>query len=802
METSEQPEPVHVTCRGWLSAHQAYFKKSGLKDNFSHLLIRVGVPVLLHAPYLIYEGFQSAGITSYKVTPKSVIEFLRRHRFPCKIGNLPKKLETTAIKCVPDLSTLIEYCCKNDDFGRKLAGIPLLLTQDGYLKIFDSRQPVFCSKFGKLFPTQLHLFVHSDIVHQIVGIATKSKESIIRQFTIRDISRLLSHIFTDKVLRDIEDDATWKFPAEGTLSESWFNEFWDLLQNWTKPEPSEDFVSLECLSEWPVIPTTCGKLVKIRDAKCVLDMTVIGNESEAQRNVCTFLSKLKCPVLNKEITFKNKKLSYATGTVHTTEDEPTTKKPGRSLERPPAVTDAYVGHPHDVIDVLVVVNHMLTTDMLDIKGIHEEEIRIFLQFVQDNYKGPRLLEEHRHIVKRLPFHKALNGQFVSLVSQYSSCALIPSNVLMKQLDELQERANCRFLNADVLPALEELYRDLGVRKCQDVTQFYVDYVFKHFSLFTRESQMQHLVNIKDQIYPSLSLGASVQKKAFLKNMAQTHCIPDKNGCLHKASEFFNPKIKVFKVMFEDDCNKFPPSPFNEEDWLNLLKDIGLHVDITPQLFLQFCTTVAENGSYSPRNPKSHKKSKVLIKCLLSEKNLKDEKFLSQLSQIKFIAPAKVEEELTSIYEQYQCSRNGCPPFIQFKNALPWRFRFETWTSAPILPIWAEPNNMAKWKNLGIACSGPTYTDVLDHLENVVTSCSPGSIGSDYLHKMITKPIYQFLWEKAMQCSGSSPNDGCSDVCVDIGDRLKNVSCIFLEEDKIFVKGKQLVFKLPDKWDTI
>ena len=799
VDTSEQPEPVHVTCTEWLSADQAYFKESSFEDIFSHLLIRIGVPVLLHAPYLIYESFQSAGIISHEVTSKSVIEFLRLGT-NCKIGNLPKKLETTAIKCVSDLSTLIEYCCECQDFGKRLAGMPLLLTQDGYLKIFDSRQPVFCSKFGNLFPTQLHLFVHSDIVEKFQGIATES-ESIIREFTVRDISRLLSHIFTDKVLRDIEDDTTWKFPAEGTLSESWFNEFWDLLQNWTKPEPSEDFVFLECLSEWPVIPTTCGKLVKIRDAKFVLDMTVIGNESEAQQNVCTFLAKLKCPVLNKEITFKDKKSSYATGTVHTAKDEPTTKKPGKSLERAPAVTDAYVGHPHDVIDVLVVVNHMLTTDRLDLAGMREKEIRKFLQFVQDNYKGSGLLEEYRHIVKRLPFHKALNGQFVSLVSQYSSCALISSVVPMKQLDALQERANCRFLNADVLPALEELYRDLGVRKCQDVTQFYVDYVFKHFSLFTRESQMQHLVNIKDQVHPSLSLGASVQKEAFLKSMAQTHCIPDKNGCLHKASEFFNPKKKVFKVMFKDDCNKFPPSPFDDEDWLDLLEGTGLIMDITPQLFLKFCTTVAENGKRSPSNPQCRVQSEKLVKCLFTEKSLKEEKCLQfQVSQIKFIAPAKVEEELTSIYKQYQCSRNGYPPFIQFKNAVPWRFRFETWTSAPILPIWTQPNNMAKWKNLGIAWSGPTYTDVLDHLENVVTSCSPDSIGSDYLHKMITKPIYQFLWEKTMECSGSSPNDGCSDVCMNIGDRLKNVSCIFLEEDKIFVKGEQLVFKLPDKWD--
>jgi sacsin len=111
VDTSAQLEPVHVTCTEWLSADQAYFK-SFLKDNLLHLFIRIGVPVLLHAPYLIYEGFKSAGITSHKITPRSVIDFLRLRAFKCKIGNLPKKLETTAVKCIPDLSTLIKYCCK------------------------------------------------------------------------------------------------------------------------------------------------------------------------------------------------------------------------------------------------------------------------------------------------------------------------------------------------------------------------------------------------------------------------------------------------------------------------------------------------------------------------------------------------------------------------------------------------------------------------------------------------------------------------------------------------------------------
>ena len=775
-DTPEASQSELVTFTQWLSADQTYFVISGLEDDFLHLLIRIGLPVLLHAPRRIHSGFRSAGITLHEVSPRSIIDFLREfesRRSSCKIDNLPEKLKTTVVKTIPELSALIEYCCEDEDFSNQLEGLPLLVTADDYLRVFDRRQPVFLSEFSGLFPTQSHLFVDFIIVRKIPWIAaTKSEENIVIEFTVQDLARLLPEVFTDKVLRAIENDVTWKFPYQGILSEQWFEQFWDFLQNFAQPVPNEDFVTLECLSNWPVIPTTCGKLVMIKNAKSVLDMTTTGTECTAQVNVRTFLSDLECPVLNKKITFKDKHSLSASG----------------------AVTDSYVAHPHSVKDVLVVLHHMLKTNKLDLSKVNEDAIHYFLRFVQDNYERSGAFELCKKIVKDLPFHKTMSGQFVSLIDQYYSYAHIPSWVPIQQLDELQERAKCTFLNSDALPALEKLYKDLDVRAGQDVTQFYVEYVFKHFSMFTRESQMKHLTYVRKNVYPFLPQGTSIEKDIFLKSMAQTPCIPGHDGHLHKASDFFHPN-EVFKVMYEGDNNKFPPSPFNEKDWSGLLKDIGLRVDITPQLFLQFCTTVAEDGRYYERNSQSHKKSEVLVKCLFSKKSLNGEKCLSQVSQIKFISPARVEEQLTSIYDQYRCSKNGYPPFMKFRDGVPWCYRNITWTTAPILPIWAQPNNMDELKNLRIACSGPTYTNVLDHLQNVVT-CNPDSVDSVHLHKIITKPIYQFLWE-AMQCSGSSPNNGCSDVCMDIGIRLENLACIFLQEDETFVRAEQLVFKLSE-----
>ena len=274
------------------------------------LLLRIGIPVLLYAPYRIYRNLKTAGRSSNEVTPKSVIAFLREFKSmhsTCKITNLPKKLETTAVKSVTELSELIKYCCEDDSFGGQLEGVPLLLTEDGYLRVFNSQQPVFCSKFGDLFPEHLHSFVHSEIVCDIPSLAILSKERIVIELTVPDLPTLLPHVFTHQVLIDIKDNESLQYPVEGTLSQKWFKTFWDLLQNYTKLDANDgDCVSLQCLSEWPLIPTTSGKLVTIENGKTVLDMTTTGNESIRERNVRTFLNNMKCPVLNKEITFTDK----------------------------------------------------------------------------------------------------------------------------------------------------------------------------------------------------------------------------------------------------------------------------------------------------------------------------------------------------------------------------------------------------------------------------------------------------------------------------------------------------------------
>ena len=800
LSNNEAPkQSVDVACTSWLTDDQVYFVNYNAPDapekEFLYLLIRIGVPVLLYCPFRLHRGFSLANRTPHKVTPRTVVSFLQSRA--CKISQLPRQLKKTVFQNTFELVALIQYC---HDYSPTLKGLPLLLTQDEYLTVFDSRNPAFLSKFGDLFPKHSHRFVHSAIVDQFPWTATYETGNTVRVFTVEDMNDLLPSIFTAQMLKIIDDQETFKFPSKGILSEKWFKRLWDYLQNYAKPAPHDHFASLKCLSKWPLIPTTCGKLVRIENAITVLDMSVTGFELAQQENILIFLKNLKCPVLNKEITFKDKFISSSSANDATNVVDDQSSRAKSVIERKAAITDHYVAHPHKCSDVLKVLYHMLSTGKLNRSEMkhHDKEIFQFLEFVKDNYKRS---SELLRIIKCLPFHKALNGQFVSLEDGYSSYALVPPGVPLQQLNELQRKANCCFLDSSVLSSVEKLYSDLGVRIGQSIAQFYVKYVFRNFRVFNRDSQMQHLSYIKNKIHPTLPRGDTDEKKVFLRAMAENPCIPDKHGNLHLAAEFYDQYNKLFMVMFEDDCDKFPPTPFNDIVWLDLLKDIGLRKDITQQLFLEFCETVAHGGSSSSVDAKLHTRSEMLMRCLFSEQEcLRGEKFLSQVSKIKFIVPAKVEENLAMIHEQYQYPRIGHPPFIEFRNAVLWKRRYITWTSAPILQKWIKPDKVAGLENLGI-CKSPPYTAVVNHLQNLAFKfAAPNNAVADYdhLHK-ITTSIYEFLSQITRSC-GSGLTDRCNRICIDIGLQLRNVPCIFLNENKVFVKAEQLSFNLPEKCD--
>ena len=109
----------------------------------------------------------------------------------CQIGNLPIDLKKTDVREILDLKVLIDYCKIEEQFPNLLERLPLLLTADGELRVFDANNPVYRSKFSDLFPGKANLFVHPDVVYSLPEIEKLPERQVMKRFTVGGIEPTL-----------------------------------------------------------------------------------------------------------------------------------------------------------------------------------------------------------------------------------------------------------------------------------------------------------------------------------------------------------------------------------------------------------------------------------------------------------------------------------------------------------------------------------------------------------------------------------------------------------------------------------
>ena len=794
-ESSSSNDVLHKI-RCWLAVKDAYFLEGRGQtkldeDRLFKLLLRMHFPLLLYSPTTVYFRFVEAKITCSVLEPLKVINFIRTFSVPnsnCQVGNLPIHMKKTNIRTLPEIKVLIDYCKMEEQFPNVLEGLPLLLTADGLLRVFDANNPVYRSKFSDLFPGKANLFVHPDLVYHLPEIKNLPERRVMKALDVHALNEHFPAIFPQH-MRNTPEHIPWTYPQNGPLSKKWFQRLWYFLQIHASPKLDDAEVSLSVLGIWPIIPTTEDKLVTIKNGKTVLDATQRSTDAAQGKRIREILEKLKCPILNTEITVKksaNPTPSFFSSTLgrFTFGTSSAASPTDDSIH----VTDPHVAQPHNVRDVLQVLEFMRKLDSLDISRLTADDMRTVLSFVQDDLDN--LTMQDAAILKKFPFYMGIDRAHFSL-SQYSHSALIPPGVPTSEIVQLQLYTKCLFLHPEPAAALHQLYKWLGVGVELSFTEFYRKYIIPRFNIFSRECQIAYLTHIREDV---LAIVTS-KRKEFTDFLIGSLCIPGEDGVLHHAREFHDPRNEVFEIMLQDNSDHFPPPPFQNPEWLDFLSEIGMKTGVEENQFLEFCKIVAACGSFD--REANVAKSKILVDYLLKNEHLRNEAFLCSLSNIKFIASEKVESQLLSLHKQFECnSTEDEPPFVQFFDAVPWKYHVLTWTSTQLLPSWVQLGKELL-RYLGVQ-EVPSVESIVGHLQNL--SCTLAEIcrrdevlPQPDLLKQIMESIYKGLNEE-IDCGGNEHiSDGCSPECKSIGLRLGSIPCVLVEEGKAVVAGNKLSF---------
>ena len=806
-KSTQRSEDMPRRIQRWLPVQEVFVvdecKCEGVTDELIRILLDIYLPVARYSLKSVQQGFEGAGTAPRVLSPESVVSALCNFscmNAECKIGDLPCKIEATTIVDVSNLINLITYCKKIKNVREHLTGLPLLLTADNVLRVFSPEEKVYCSEFCDLFPRRSTTFVHPEIVSCLSNIL--KNDAVLLPLTTDVVETFMSDIFP-KHAKNVRIHLNAS--AIG-VSEDWLKRFWMYLLTYSK-EVDDKVPPLDAFKAWPIIPTTSKKLVTVNMGRTVLDMKLVGNESAATLKVLESLKKLNCPTLDTSITLSGPEPHSSTilGSIISSlryvfsQADP---KKGPFV----AVTRPYVSHPHIVPDVLDVFDFMVKQLSLDSGALSDDEITGILEFIQSGYKNLETKEKYNEILKQLPFYKSINGKHYKL-SDFSEYAVVPANVPSEEIDILQERTNCLFIHPDMLQALQKLVTELGAGVERSNAGFYMIYILPNFLIFSDKMRLQHLTYIRDEVLPSLYSESELKIK-FLDDLKRRECIPDRNGKYVHASQFYDPRNEVLRIMEDELSDKFPPPPFDKTEWLDFLVLIGMINEIDQTLFNKFASRVAKDGNSSPTDKRNKKRSKALLELLFRKHQLHGQRFLREISTVKFIAPKKVEEVYLSLYKQHGCGdRFDHPPFVEFSNVVPWEYRSLVWTSANLLPEFSydcidpECKTEDVYKNLVVKY--PSSEIVIRHLQNISGELAESSNREQALPqnaqlKNIMNNIYKFL-QRTTNCQEKDVSSKCSNTCKMIGDRLASTQCILVpvDEPKTVVKGDQLSFKILD-----
>ena len=768
-------------------------QRTGKIRRFEDILLQTGFN-LVKFSILVYDALKKSGVESHCVSPSAVMAFYKTFNDDnplCCVGPMCVHIKNTLFKEIENVLLVLNYCKDDENFLENLSGLPLLATQNNHLHIFSPHDPKYISRHHGILPQCSEMFVHNNMRIHIFNAAKSQDSPVFKRFGVEDFATFLDRTLPYEYSTS-SGFVAWCPTQESVPNKQWVEAVWKFLDEETKfkeegktPSQGEEIERikkiLQPLSNWSILPCTetiqmapSGRtehfLVPLNLAQAVLDFSYSDIDAVISKLVES-LRKLSLAEVN---------YSFLPG-----DSKYLARKLVASLKTPEYLLKS--------LEIKMATNPKVIEDKLT-----RIECDNILDYFSRNVE--RLQERDKLPLMKLPFYQTTHGILTSIWGK--SICVLPHDIPREEVEELGSRLNVVFLEewTHLLP----LYKFLEF-KCVSTVDFYCEFILQNMAIFSSTARLTHLKHIRDVVLPGLSQGDTNEKQRVLKQrllgcLSETAFIPFTDGSLKRASFYYEPGHEVFRALLPE--NMLPPEPFNTPDWLQFLRKIGLTCDVSKDLFLKFAIEIEREGA-TQKNDVTYTKSKVLVKHLFCRQNLVEEGFLHSVCHIRFIATDPVGAELRAIHSQFGEGRNGQLPYIAFKGSVLPEHGKAAWTTASILPRWANPREYVYlmkfkgWKNERAFCNAvisylqiltePTINQVVFHCQNVCFQLAEENDMETTLDQKVTRTsvmrsIYSFLQKNAPSSNFAK-------------ERLDLTPCILVQEGQRFVFAKQVVIEL-------
>ncbi|KAL5005313.1 hypothetical protein ScPMuIL_018769 [Solemya velum] len=229
---------------------------------------------LMNLPTWLFHSMMQSGVEVHRLQACHLREFLKaanqKHILDqCRSLSVNVPLSLTVFQNTELIKVMLQYCNLDDKLMENLDGLPLLVTQDGVLKVFKLDNPVFSSEFYHLIPTtttdKLALFLHHDLVRCQPLMDKQYK--IFKEFTFETFVNMLPEILDESTFRS-DKFVLWN--PEQFPNRNWIENMWSFFMKTvtsTKKHignevPDMQLVEhyLSILEDWCLFPACTGQM--------------------------------------------------------------------------------------------------------------------------------------------------------------------------------------------------------------------------------------------------------------------------------------------------------------------------------------------------------------------------------------------------------------------------------------------------------------------------------------------------------------------------------------------------------------
>ena len=492
--------------------------------------------------------------------------------------------------------------------------VPLLLTQDGFLRKFNLNKPVYCCNYSRYFSHRKEDLIDQkleeceiDLLKECGFIQIPTINYLAQHTTVLDSNEPV-------LLCDVPD----------------IENFWTCLRQITLNMLFVEVASQQLSTTFrskPIILGSDKKLYPLCKAKMVL-------ESYSTSPALSVMIQLGYPVLNTD-----HKVALSCTSLFSS-----------------LIASSLKGD--DVVECIHL--HQKTFVEFDTSYFSdsEENLRRFINTLSSSPLINRRNFDHIYAICKLPIFKTFNKKFeplrhdkILLPNEYN---MIPTG----GLDTVAHHSSKQILIPDGIYG--QIYKCMNFAS-PSLEEFYIEFIFGHIIHMDKENIFQHidLLRRKHCIAEKAPVSLALQSVRFME---------------HKTvSEYYDPEIEVFETFLPPDA--FPPSPWNNDTWLPVLRILGLQKLVTGKKLIEFANIV-ENASYIQRDIfHTTRKAKILLNAIgeqmCNKKHPEPLNFCEELSTINFI-PIFINTNLKvllkkftkeDINEYFKCK------FIPFKGAI-------------------------------------------------------------------------------------------------------------------------------------